>query len=206
MYRRPWLIVMWGIVLTSIAAGNPAEARLPRYMVQLPKRGEIGSARAYDTLTHRLLWSLPNVWQVESASWSRNKRCYALVWSDTNTKKFTRCFTVWYVGRPPRTFAGLPDPMERYHDPPLATDYVLQMTWSPDNRALLLRTAWDGGSEDLGWGPLWCVNLQRRKVRLLDKHLVTAARWISPTKIAYTFSVNGDYTSAVRNKVVHINP
>ncbi len=213
MYHRRYNILQ---VLISILAVwfviSPAQARTARYVARLPEVGEAGAIRGYDTHTHRTLWSLRNA-MVLSSAWSHDRHCFALVWLDDIHWKNGRRLTIWYTGHMPRTYVGLPDPMEQYQDKnsTFNTDYIIDIVWSPDNRALLMRTTGSGGAYSTGFGILWYINIYRYRARLLVKRCVAGAEWVSPTKVAYTFVIPGGvprpgYMFEEHDRTIRINP
>ena len=185
--RRCTTIIVLGSILAGMFAISPVQAKTARYVVQLPEDGGSGVVRGYDTRTHHILWSLRNATVLSSACWRHDRRCFALVWYNQRSRKNEtgRRFTIWYIGHKPHTHVGLPEPMEQYKDPPFAADYIVDMAWSPDDRNLLMRSVWLSGDVAQGWGILWHINAHRYRARLLVKHLVSGAEWISPTRISY---------------------
>jgi hypothetical protein len=138
-------------VVFGCCLGSRADARVGRYELRVKPQKIVGSGYTdeqfdvslVDRARRRVLWKR-RVDIEPGASWSRDGRAVAVVILDSDWR-----FLVWREGFRLREFSV-----------PGGFDYTMGLSWSPDNRRLLVRLG-ASGNVDTNTGALFCLKLER---------------------------------------------
>ena len=186
MFSIPLRLTVAGLIsfvfLCGLQSRGMAEPYAIDYKLNSTKSGSV--LRIYDAATGRTQWQgrIGRVYfggATKCLVWSQDKKAVAIIDDESGYWKHSWYYRliVWQAGRPVKIYDYLQ---------PLHEEGVDSLSWSPDNRRLLLQTA--PGTEVQN-SNLWCLRISTSQVQFIAGG-VGRAYWINSRRIRYYESMS----------------
>lgn len=183
----------------SLGLAAPAQARLPRYYVQVR---DVGSDKkiisALEARSGRIAWTrrCENVWHWDL---SKDRRSIAVLMVGDSGNELL----LWHAGERVQEIEHLPldRKQSKLYDrkDALDSDIMMNVKWAPDASRLLIMSSRSMGAASVDQGTLWCLTVATRRLQLVDIGCIDDACWLRNRSVRYTrVRYSGDVYSPER--------